>query len=112
MYEPDRCDVAKDLYWGHGRRRAPADQWAIEAAMALSRDAGLFLDIGAYSALFALAVARANPALRSVAYEIVPENYLLMARNVAFNSLSGRVDPRLVGLGAEAGSIRMPVRAG
>jgi FkbM family methyltransferase len=112
MYEPRRCDVAKDLYWGGGKRRSPADQWAIEAAMNLSRDAGLFLDIGAYTGLFALAVARAVPGIRAETYEIVPENYLMLVRNVVFNGLADRVGANLLGLGEVAGKLQMPVRMG
>lgn len=112
MYEPSRCDVAKDIYWGGGKRRSPADQWAIEAAMNLSRDAGLFLDIGAYTGLFALAVARAVPGIRAEAYEIVPENYLMLVRNIVFNGLANQVGANLVGLGEVPGKLQMPVRMG
>jgi FkbM family methyltransferase len=112
LYEPSRCDVAKDLYWGGGRRRSQADQWAVEAAVNLSRDADLFLDIGAYTGLFALAVARSKPGLRAEAYEIVPENYLMLVRNIVFNGLAGQVDANLVGLGEYPGALRMPVRMG
>lgn len=112
MYEPSRCDVAKDLYWGKGKRRSRADQWAIEAAMNLSRDADLFLDIGSYTGLFALAVAKAVPGLRTEAYEIVPENYLMLVRNVVMNGLSPQVGANLVGLGESAGALRMALRMG
>jgi FkbM family methyltransferase len=112
MYEPRRCDVAKDLYWGGGKRRSQADQWAIEAARNLSRDAGLFLDIGAYTGLFALAVARAVPGLRAEAFEIVPENYLMLVRNIVFNGLADQVGANLVGLGETPGTLKMPVRMG
>jgi FkbM family methyltransferase len=112
LYEPSRCDVAKDLYWGGGRRRSQADQWAVEAAVSLSRDADLFLDIGAYTGLFALAVARSAPGIRAKAYEIVPENYLMLVRNIVFNGLAGQVDASLVGLGEFPGALRMPIRLG
>jgi len=112
MYEPSRCDVAKDLYWGGGRRRSQADQWAIEAAANLSRDAGLFLDIGAYTGLFTLYVARLVFGLRAEAYEIVPENYMMLVRNIVFNGLSGCVRANLVGLGETPGTMRLPVRMG
>ena len=80
--------------------------------MALSADADLFLDIGAYTGLFALAVAKAHPHVRTEAFEIVPENFLMLARHVVFNGLSGCVTPRLVGLGDASGVLRLPIRMG
>ncbi len=108
LAQPHRCHVAQELYWGEGQLQTAQDRHALKAALAFSRDASTFLDIGSYTGLFALAVARANPAIHSYAYEIVGENYLLLWENVLHNDLGDRVHPRLVAVGGEDGEIRIP----
>lgn len=112
MLRADHCDVAKELYWGKGALHAPCDRLALNLATGLSSDADVFLDIGAYTGLFALAVARKNPNIRCDAYEIVPENFQLMWQNIIANNLVSRVMPRLLGLGAAAGSLNVPASLG
>ncbi|MCR2834405.1 FkbM family methyltransferase [Parerythrobacter lacustris] len=108
LAQPHRCHVAQELYWGEGELQTAQDRHALKAALAFSRDAAIFLDIGSYTGLFALVVARANPAIHSYAYEIVGENYLLLWENVLHNDLGDRVHPRLVAVGGEDGEIRIP----
>jgi FkbM family methyltransferase len=108
LQRAERCQVAKELYWGHGRLHSAADRLALQLAITLSAEADSFLDIGAYTGLFALAVARENPHIHCDAYEIVPDNYVLMWENTILNNLVMRVHPRLVGLGAAKGSLKVP----
>lgn len=108
MAQPHRCHVAQEIYWGDGRLDSPQDRNALDAALAFSRDAATFLDIGSYTGLFALAAARVNPDLHAYAYEIVGENYLLLWENVLQNDLGDRVHPQLVAVGGEEGEIRIP----
>lgn len=108
LAQPHRCHVAQELFWGDGQLDSGQDRLALKAALVLSREASTFLDIGSYTGLFALAVARANPAIQSYAYEIVGENYLLLWENVLHNDLGDRVHPRLVAVGGEDGEIRIP----
>ena len=108
LAQPHRCHVAQELYWGDGQLDSAQDRNALAAALAFSRGAATFLDIGSYTGLFALAVARANPQIQSYAYEIVGENFLLLWENVLHNDLGDRVHPRLVAVGAEDGEIRLP----
>ncbi|OYW52280.1 MAG: hypothetical protein B7Y80_20180 [Hyphomicrobium sp. 32-62-53] len=108
LLEPDRCHIAKELFWGRGKLHSAADRLALETAIALSAHADLFLDIGSYTGLFAIAVAQSNPKLLSYAYEIVPDNFLLLWRNVIANDLVARVAPQLIGLGDEKTEIRIP----
>jgi FkbM family methyltransferase len=108
LLDTERCQVAREVFWSGGQLAKPADRLALDAAIRLSRDAGLFLDIGAYTGLFALAVARVNEVTTAVTYEIVPENFISTWKNVFANDLVGRVVPSLIGLGAEAASIRIP----
>jgi len=112
MKRAERCQVAKEIHWGQGRLERACDRLALDLALRLSADADLFLDIGAYTGLFALAVARRNPRVRCDAYEIVPENYLLMVENTIQNNLVGRVHPKLLGLAAAAGTLRVPATIG
>jgi len=108
MTSPERCRVARELWWMGGRMASDADQLALELAMALSADAERFLDIGAYSGLFALAVARRNGEIRCDAYEIVRENFEILEHNIAANNLGDRVRARLCGIGAARGEISVP----
>lgn len=106
--QPHRCQIAQEIFWGDGQLDSAQDRHALQAAIAFSGSAATFLDIGSYTGLFALAVARSNPRIQSYAYEIVGENYLLLWENVLHNDLSDRVHPRLVAVGGESGEIRIP----
>ncbi|MCB2085769.1 MAG: FkbM family methyltransferase [Sphingomonadaceae bacterium] len=108
LAQPHRCHVAQEIFWGSGQLDSAQDRNALDAAIAFSRNAGTFLDIGSYTGLFALAVARVNPNLHAYAYEIVGENYLLLWENVLHNDLGDRVHPCLVAVGGEDGEIRIP----
>ncbi|MEM7353725.1 MAG: FkbM family methyltransferase [Acidobacteriota bacterium] len=109
---PDKCQISMQVFWRGGQLSAGADRLALEAALTLSRTAKTFLDIGSYTGLFALAVARTQPSIRSFAYEIVPENFLILYENVIENDLIERVVPRLCGLSSEAGSLTVPAGIG
>jgi FkbM family methyltransferase len=110
MLNPDRCIVAKELYWGEGRRPSPADQLAIEIFAAAARRAGTALDIGAYTGLFTVVAARSNPAIHVHAFEIVPENFRALFDNCVRNDVLGRVTLHHVGVGAPDTVIRVPAR--
>jgi FkbM family methyltransferase len=112
LQKAERCQIAKEIYWGGGRLENEADRLALDLALRLSRDADRFLDVGAYTGLFALAVARLNPRVHSDAYEIVPENYLLMWENTIHNNLVQRVHPKLLGLGADRSTLKVPSSLG
>lgn len=112
MLEPHRCSVARNLFWAEGRLPDKADMLAIRMAEAMAKEARLFLDIGAYSGLFSLVAARANPHIKAMAFEILPSTYTLLTRNVLANNLHQRIEPRLVALGEEAGSLTMPLDTG
>lgn len=109
MMEPHRCSVARNLFWSDGTLPSKADMDAIRMAEKLAENASTFLDIGAYSGLFALVAARANPVLRAIAFEILPSTFLLAMRNAIANDLHDRVEPRLQGLGRERGTLVLPL---
>lgn len=109
MLNPARCNVAREIFWHEGQLPNAADRSALELAIALSKDATDFLDIGSYTGLFALAVARCNSEVRCHAFEIVPDNFLLLWQNIIHNDLVTRINVRLEGAGETAGVIRLPV---
>jgi len=108
MLNPLSCQVAKEIYWGEGRRKAPEDRVAAKVFESLSAEADWMLDVGAYTGFFALLTCAVNPVAKVIAFEIVPENYLLLLKNILRNDLVGRIDARLLGLGASGDSMLVP----
>lgn len=112
LVRPDRCEIAKEMYWGAGRRPDPADALALEVVVALCKDARTFLDIGAYTGVFTMAVTAANPALRAHAFEIVPAVAQGLVRNVARNDVADRTQVHTYGVGDPEASMRVPTGEG
>lgn len=108
----DRCQVAKEVFWQDGLLASSADNLALSLAVSLSKQADVFLDIGSYTGLFSLAVAKANSNLTVHAYEILPENYLYLCQNIFANNLVARIEPHLVGIGSERSSCSAPYSFG
>jgi FkbM family methyltransferase len=106
LLNPIRDQVAKDLYWGNGAPTSRADRRVLRYIEHKAREADIFLDIGSYSGLFALIAARANPKIRSVAYDILPENQEAITENARHNGLS--VEAKLCGLSDRSDKIVMP----
>lgn len=104
MLRPDQCVVAKELYWGRGRRPGPADQRALDTFAVLSDDAACVLDVGCYTGIFSLLAARRSPSSDVHAFDIVPAVVDAAKANVAANDLEQRISVHLIGLDAEAGS--------
>jgi FkbM family methyltransferase len=112
LLDPRHDLIARDIYWGGGKSTDPAERHKLSALEHLSKSAALFVDVGAYAGFCSLIAARANPNLKALAYEIVPENFLLLVRNVIANDLAQRVEPRLRGIGEMPGSMKLPVGFG
>jgi FkbM family methyltransferase len=108
MLDPARCENAKQLYWGHGRRPTPDDRLALDTVVALARDADVFLDIGAYTGLFALAVSAAAPAVQVHAFEIVPAVADALVANLVRNRVEERVAVHREGIGEDGKTMRVP----
>lgn len=100
MLAPGRDVVAKELHWGGGRRPRPADQLALDVVAALAREAGLVLDVGAYTGVFSLLSARVSPTAQVHAFEIIPQNAIAALHNVVTNDLLGQVTVHLTAVGA------------
>ncbi|HSI81835.1 MAG TPA: FkbM family methyltransferase [Solirubrobacterales bacterium] len=111
MLRPDRCIVAKELYWGRGRRPRAEDQLALEIVAAAAARTDVLVDVGAYTGLFTVAATRANPALRAHAFEIVPDNYRALFDNCVRNDVLDRVTLHHVGVGKPGARLRVPARS-
>jgi FkbM family methyltransferase len=112
MRRPDRCIIAKELYWGGGRRPRAQDQLALEVFGTLSRDCVLVLDIGAYTAVFALLAASVSKDAEVHAYEMVPEVAKAAIDNVVANDMLDRITVHIEGVGRDGETVTMPVRTG
>ncbi|WP_394345524.1 FkbM family methyltransferase [Actinorugispora endophytica] len=112
MLAPSRCVVAKELYWGGGRRPQPADDLAVRVFAAAARDSAALFDIGAYTGLFTLVGTAVNPDLRAHAFEIVPEVYRALVDNCVRNRVLHRVTLHHTGVGDPGDTVVMPVESG
>jgi len=108
LLDTERDIIARDIYFGGGQPTTNAERLKLRCIERLAKEAKCFIDVGAYAGICALIAARSNSALRAIAYEIVPENYILLSRNIIKNDLARRVEPRLCGIGAVEGTMRLP----
>jgi FkbM family methyltransferase len=108
MVRPDRCVVAKELYWGHGRRPRPEDHFAVDLFARVAKRCDVMIDVGAYTGLFTLVGSTVNPDLIAHAFEIVPDVYQGLFDNCVRNDILHRVTLHHMGLGAEGALIRVP----
>jgi FkbM family methyltransferase len=108
MLRPDRCIVAKELYWGRGRRPRAEDAFALELFAELSSRSDVALDVGAYTGIFSVAAAAVNPFADVHAFEIVPDVYRLLLENCVRNDLLDRVTLHLEGVGEQGARMLVP----
>jgi FkbM family methyltransferase len=108
LLEPMRCSIAREIYWGGGRRLVGRERFALELFCRLGKDARLALDIGANTGIFSLALASVNPKVEIHAYEIVPEVFELLRANTVRNRAAGRIACHDYGLGEDGKTIRLP----
>ena len=112
MLRPDRCVIAKELYWGQGHRPHPEDDFAIELFASSAADADVVIDIGAYTGIFTLVAATVNPAAHVHAFEIVPAVHGMLQANIDRNGLTPRVTAHLAGVGRPGESFVVPEGTG
>ena len=107
MVKPERCEIAKTLWWTNGVRSPKEDQVALELFKYYAEDADMVFDIGCNSGLFALVAARANANAKVVAFDILPEAIQLCFANVVRNNLA-RIKILLCGIGKPGTYFRAP----
>jgi hypothetical protein len=112
LVEPFRCEIAKEFYWGRGRRTEPEDAFALDLMVALSADADVFLDIGAYTGVFTVAVLAANDAgARPRSSRSSPPWWLRPAEESSIATASvHRVTVHPTGVGSPDTWMRVPTR--
>lgn len=108
MKRPDRCVIAKELYWGDGMRPRPQDQLALDVFARLVEKTALVFDVGAYTGLFSLLAARVNEDVQVHAFEMVPEVAKAALDNVVANDLVGRVFVHVQGIGRDGDTAQVP----
>ena len=108
MLDPARCENAKELFWGDGRRPRAHDRLALDTVAALAREADEFLDIGAYTGLFTLATTSVAPGLHAHAFEIVPAVADALEKNLLHNEVADRVTMHRQGIGEPGATMRVP----
>lgn len=108
MLDPARCENAKELFWGRGRRPKAHDRLALDTVAALARDADEFLDVGAYTGLFTLATTAIAPSLHAHAFEIVPAVADTLEANLRRNGVADRVVVHREGVGGPDETMRVP----
>ena len=108
MLDPSRCENAKELFWGEGRRPKPNDRLALDVVARLSREADEFLDLGAYTGLFTLATTAVTPGLHAHAFEIVPAVADALEANLRRNDVADRVIVHREGIGEAGSTMRVP----
>lgn len=112
LVDPFRCEIAKEFYWGKGRRTEPEDAFALDLMVDLSRDAEVFVDIGAYTGVFTMAVLAANPTAVAHSFEIIPAVVAGLEKNIERNHLGERVTVHPTGVGAPGTTMRVPTGDG
>jgi FkbM family methyltransferase len=112
MLDPARCENAKELFWGHGRRPRSHDRLALDLVARLSREADEFLDVGAYTGLFTLATTAVTPGLHAHAFEIVPAVADALEANLRRNGVADRVVVHREGIGEAGSTTRVPTGRG
>nr|WP_216657109.1 FkbM family methyltransferase [Brevibacterium sp. CT2-23B] len=112
LVEPFRCEIAKEFYWGRGRRTEPEDAFALDLMVALSADADVFLDIGAYTGVFTMAVLAANEHVRAHVFEIIPAVVAGVEKNVERNGFNSRVTVHPTGVGSPDTWMKVPIGDG
>lgn len=108
MSRPERCSIAKKLFWTQGIREPAADRIALNLFASLSKYSNAVLDIGANSGLFSLVAAKSNPFAEIIAFDILPEAYHVLIDNLILNNLLEKVELQLAGVGEKGGVFYAP----
>jgi FkbM family methyltransferase len=108
MLDPARCENAKELFWGRGLRPNARDRLALDTVATLARESDTFLDVGAYTGLFTVAVTAYAPHVGVHAFEIVPAVTEALKGNVRRNGIDDRVVVHREGIGDPEKTMQVP----
>jgi FkbM family methyltransferase len=108
MLDPARCENAKALFWGRGRLPVAHDRLALDTLATLARESDTFLDVGAYTGLFTMAVTAYAPDVDVHAFEIVPAVAEALEANVRRNGIDDRVVVHREGIGDPEKTMQVP----
>lgn len=108
MLDPARCENAKELFWGRGRRPRAHDRLALDTVATLARGSDTFLDVGAYTGLFTLAVTAYAPHVEVHAFEIVPAVADALDANVRRSGIGDHVAIHREGIGDPEKTMQVP----
>lgn len=111
MLRPRDCVIAKELYWGKGRRPKPSDAFAVELFASAASRASVMVDIGAYTGLFTLVGTTVNPDLEAHAFEIVPDVFQALFDNCVRNDVLHRTVLYPAGIGVPGSEMTVPARS-
>ena len=100
LTNPDRCSIAKELYWSKGIRYPENDKYALELFHIYAKDADVILDIGCNTGIFSILGAKANSKARIYAFDILPEALSVLFNNLLLNQLLSNVKINFCGIGA------------
>lgn len=98
---------ADDVVAAHYLHSGPAsfEPETLRLWVHLCRSAGWIYDVGAFTGVFSLAAATANPSCFVMAFEPSWVTYSRLLINIAANDLAGQIAPVRCGLGAEVGTL-------
>jgi FkbM family methyltransferase len=108
MLDPERCEKAKELFWGRGRRPNARDRLALDTVAVLARGSDTVLDVGAYTGLFTMAVTAYASHVDVHAFEIVPAVADALEANARRNGVEDRVVVHREGIGDPDKTMRVP----
>ena len=102
LSDPERCSIAKKLFWTDGNIIPKEDNFALEYFIKLAKNSKNIFDIGANSGIFSLSSALANPNAKIFTFDILPESMHILNKNIHINGFSNLVTSNLVGVGANS----------
>ena len=102
LCDPERCSIAKKLFWTNGNIIPKEDNFALEYFINLSKNSKYIFDIGANSGIFALSSALVNPKAKIYTFDILPESMHILNKNIHLNGFSNLIKSNLIGVGANS----------
>lgn len=110
MMDPAQCSIAKGIAWNNGELWDEKSRFALNLFCKIAKECDHVIDIGANTGLFSLAVATLKPSLRVESYEIVPDVFATLYKNICRNNLLRTITPSCKGIGLTGTFHKMPFK--